>query len=106
MRALSWATGLLAAAGVLMNAARAELPPMYTDAADLKAVVNAPALPDKLRGAAESVERVSAGVYRVRSGSCHVTATVTRRGSSDAQGRPIAGPSRIVGVELSERRCQ
>ena len=106
MPALSWVTGGLLAAGcVLVSDARAELPPMYTDAADLKVVLDAPALSEKLRGPAESVERIKPGVYRVRSGSCHVIASVTRRGLTDAQGRPVAGPSRIVGVELSEWRC-
>jgi hypothetical protein len=77
--------------------------PEYTSWADLRAVVNDGRLEEKLRGVADEIELVRLGVYKVRSGPCHVVATVSRRGQRDP---PVPGPSSILGVEVSERRCE
>jgi hypothetical protein len=94
-----------AAVAIFMTAggALAELPPQYTSAADLRAVVNDGRIEEKLRGVVDRIELVRLGVYRVRSGRCHVMATVSRRGQGDP---PIPGPSSIVAVEVSERQCE
>jgi hypothetical protein len=95
--------GTVVAVAMAGSAARAELPPQYTSWADLRAVVNDGRLEEKLRGVVEGIEFVRLGIYKVRSGPCHVIATVSRRGQGDP---PIPGPSATVSIEVSERRCE
>jgi hypothetical protein len=102
VRLLALLAGTVVAAFLAPGPGRAELAPEYTSWADLRAVVNDGRLEEKLRGVVEGIELVRLGVYRVRSGRCHVIATVSRRGQGDP---PVLGPSSITAVEVSERRC-
>jgi hypothetical protein len=81
------------------------LPPQYTVWAEFGAVVAQSSLP-QLLGVVDRVERVGAGRYVVRGGSCYVEISITRAAARGPAGQPVAGPSTISEVKVGEKRCE
>jgi hypothetical protein len=84
--------------------ARAELPPQYTIWQDFAAVTAQAAIPTTL-GVVDRIERTPNGKYQVRAGNCFVEVSITREPATGADGRPMPGPSHIVKVDVSDKRC-
>ena len=83
---------------------RAELPPQYTTWADFGAVASQVSIPNII-GVVERIERADSSRYIVRGGGCFVEVSVKREPPRGPNGEPMAGASRIVDVEVGERRC-
>jgi hypothetical protein len=104
MTTRSWGLPAVAVLLASMASARAELPPQYTTWQDFAAVAGLPAIPDVL-GVVDRIERIDAGKYVVRAGSCFVEVTIVREAPRGPNGEIMVGPTRIADVRAGERRC-
>ena len=104
MTTTSWSLTAVALALAWTVPAHAELPPPYTTWQDFAAVASLPAIPQVL-GVVDRIERVDAGKFIVRAGSCFVEVTIAREAARGPNGEVIVGPSRITDVRAGERRC-
>lgn len=94
----------LGIAALLTTPAAAELPPQYTVWQGFSAITSQGEIPEKL-GVVDRIERTSEG-FRVHGGTCWIDAHVVREAPAGRDGRPMVGPSRIVGVKLGEKTCK
>ena len=97
---------VLLAGGMVFSAtgAHAELPPQYTVWRDFSAITAKSDIPEKL-GIVDRIERTASGSYLVHGGKCTIEATIVRESARSPDGRPMVGPSRVVRVDLGEKRC-
>ncbi len=85
--------------------AYAVLAPNYQRLAELKAILNEPAVVSAfdVYHPIERVEFVQQDLYRVTAGSCHLDVAITNK-PADSNGAPRVGPRQFV-VKAGKRTC-
>jgi hypothetical protein len=86
----------------------AALPPHYSRWHEFGAIVEERTIPSKLgpTNAAERIERVGHGRYRVHGGGCYVEVSLDYHAPPTRDGHRVFGSGTVSVAQVSERRCQ